>query len=97
MMMFIMMQAFGISLISLAFGVFLYIWADKNASSLGKFFGFIIIILSIGNLFCTTYYAGKYYWAGYLTNPFPMQSMMQNLSMVGGGNMMNVVGTNGMG
>lgn len=88
-MMFFMMQAFGISLIAIAFGVFLYIWADKDESSLGKFFGFIVIIFSILNILCTTYYGWKYGQEGYFTNPLPMQRMMQNPSMMSGGNMMN--------
>lgn len=87
-MMFIMHSAFFLGLLALAAGVSLFIWGRRREGAgivWAKFFGVIIIIFSILDIICLTYYGVTYWREGYFENPTPMT---QNKSMMGG-SMMN--------
>lgn len=90
-MMFVMHLAFSLALITLAFGVCLYIWSLQNkgpGNVVAKFFGVAIIVLTILGMLCTWYYGVKYWSEGYFKQPMPMmhmqgKSMMDGMEMSG--------------
>lgn len=68
-MMFLLDAAFAIELIALTVGAGLLIWSLRNQGSgrtLGKVIGFLVLVLSIFVLLCTSYYGLKYWAEGYL-------------------------------
>jgi predicted membrane protein len=70
--------AFALELIALALGVFLLVWLrihTEQAHKMCKFFAYLIIVLAILALLCTSYYSMKYWVAGYFGHPRAM--MMQ--------------------
>ena len=90
-MMFLLDAAFAIELIALAFGTGLLIWSMRNQGEgvvLGRFIGYLVFILSVFVLLCTSFY-GFIYWAqGKFDSPMntsmpmsmPMnQEMMQQM------------------
>lgn len=83
-MMFLLDAAFAIELLALTFGMGLFIWALRNKGEgvgLGKFMGFIVVILSVIALLCTTYY-GLLYWAqGKFDDPMNNSSMPMAMPM----------------
>lgn len=79
-MMFLIHMAFGLALIALALGVFLYIWSDENDSGLGKAFGAIITILALLNVACNLYYGLR----PMMGSQMPMQQNQQRMGGPGG-------------
>lgn len=73
--MFLLHAAFGLLLIALASGVFLYIWSAKNDSGLGRVFGLIVILLAVIDMLCAAYYGVKYWKEGYFQSPMAMHEM----------------------
>lgn len=88
MLMFNFYIAFSLGLIALAFGAAILIWSKGHESvgtSLAKLIGYIIIIVSVPNLLCNSYWAVKYWFQGSFDKPYPM--MMMRDQMMGGKNM----------
>jgi predicted membrane protein len=79
--------AFALELIALAAGVFLVVWFrihTKQAHKMCKFFAYLIILLAILALLCTSYYSMKYWVAGYFGHPkaMMMKGKMMKRSMM---------------
>ena len=71
-MIFLADLAFAAELIALTMSVGLLIWAyrhDGNCIGFAKFFGYVIVILSIIAILCTSYYFMIYWFQGYFTLP----------------------------
>lgn len=72
----------GLSLALLAFGVgaAILIWSKIHANlgtGLAKLIAYLIIILSVINILCASYYGLKYWSAGYMDKPFPVMAQTQ--------------------
>lgn len=83
--MFAMHTALFIGLLALTAGISLYVWSLRNQGpgiSIAKFFGIIIIVLSILDILCLSYYGVRYWMEGYFEHPINMMQM-QNKSMPG--------------
>lgn len=79
MYMFLFHSAYALYLLAIAGGVCLYVWAERTegkGKGFAKFFGQLIIVLSIAGVLCNTYYGVKYFLAGYASTPMPMSHMM---------------------
>ncbi len=64
--------AFALELIALGLGVFLIVWFrihTEQAHKMCRFFAYLIIVLAILALLCTSYYSIKYWVAGYFRYP----------------------------
>lgn len=88
--MFIMHVAIMVGIIALAAGAALYIWSLQNQGAgigVAKFFGILIIVLSILDGICISYYGFKYWLEGYFQSPTQMMQM-QNKGIMKD-NMMN--------
>lgn len=75
----------SLALLALALGAAILIWAkvhENLGTSLAKFIAYIIIILSVPNIICASYYGLKYWTDGYMDKPYP--SMMQSQMSRGG-------------
>ncbi|HLF66671.1 MAG TPA: hypothetical protein VI522_03565 [Gammaproteobacteria bacterium] len=72
--------AFGVLLIALVSGMFLYYKAKKNDSGVGKFLGIVIALFALAHLVCTGYYGISYWKQGMYQMPMPMMmhQMMDN-------------------
>ena len=89
-MMFLLDLAFAMELIALGLGISMLIWAYRNEGAgvaLGKVFGYVISILAVLALLCTSYYGTQYWKEGYFKSPIaPMlmmkQQMMQHKGMM---------------
>ncbi len=71
--------AFALELIALGLGVFLIVWFrihTEQAHKMCRFFAYLIIVLAILTLLCTSYYSIKYWVAGYFR--YPGALMMKN-------------------
>ncbi len=85
MMMMMLHLPFILSLFALGMGVCLYVWSLRNKGAgvnVAKFFGIIIIVLSLLSLICVWYTAFNF------QRQMPMR-MMQGKAMSGQGNMQN--------
>ena len=78
--------AFSLALIALALGgaVLILSKAYENVgTTLAKIIAYIVIVVAIPNVLCTSYYAVKYRVDGYFDKPFPPMmmpgQMMQNM------------------
>jgi hypothetical protein len=78
----------SIELIALAFGIAIIIWSKTPESNfLAKFIGYSIIIISMLNILCTSYYVIKYRLDGSFNKPcssmmMPHQSMLPDQMMM---------------
>lgn len=80
-MMFLLDLAFAAELIALAFGVGFLVWACRNNGSgvgLAKFFGYLITLLAIFALLCTSYFGINYWVKGYFKTPAAHMTMMDH-------------------
>ncbi|AOU04111.1 TPA: hypothetical protein ACGG3U_001263 [Legionella pneumophila] len=71
-MMFMFHSAEMLGLIAIALGIMLVVWALRNEGKsigLAKIFGWLIVIIGILGELCSTYYAIKYWYAGYFQMP----------------------------
>ncbi|HBD7309442.1 TPA: hypothetical protein KKX07_000083 [Legionella pneumophila] len=71
-MMFMFHSAEMLGLIAIALGIMLVVWAlrnEGNSTGLSKIFGWLIVIIGILGELCSTYYAIKYWYAGYFQMP----------------------------
>lgn len=76
--MFIFHIAISTGLIALAIGTSLYIWSQRQegpGTGLARIFGFLIILLSITSMLCTSYYGVKYWHEGYFSKPMVISSI----------------------
>lgn len=74
-----------LEIVAIAVGIILVIWGLRNQGigvSTAKILGWIIVIVAILGLLCTTYYGFVYWSKGYLTTPI---SHMKRHSMSGMG------------
>ncbi|HZW61678.1 MAG TPA: hypothetical protein VFF04_05635 [Candidatus Babeliales bacterium] len=72
MLMFLTDSAFSLELLAIAAGVALILWSLRNQGAgvgLASFFGYVVLILAIFALLCTTYYAFGYWIEGYYRSP----------------------------
>lgn len=79
-MMFLMHVAYVLGLLALTAGISLYVWSIRNGGAgtgLAKFFGILIIILSILDTICISYYGIKYWSQGYFESPTAMMNKQQ--------------------
>ena len=70
--MFLLDLAFAVELMALALGVTFLIWASRNEGNgigLARFTGFLITLLAIFGLLCTSYYGINYWVKGYFKSP----------------------------
>lgn len=61
-------SAVALELIAIALGLFLLIWFKMHAEKADKsfrFFAYLIIIIGILTLLCTSYYSTRYWMTGY--------------------------------
>lgn len=88
-MAFIFHVAVALSLIAIALGIMMIVWASRNEGkgiTLTKVFGYLIVIFAILSWLCAGFYAVKYWQEGYFQTPMGMQTMqIQNKSMMGDG------------
>lgn len=85
-MMFTFHSAMMLALIAIALGVVLIVWSLRNEGqgiALAKVFGWLILIIAILGMLCSTYYSVAYWYKGYFQTPAGM-SMMQSKSMMKG-------------
>lgn len=71
-MMFMFHSAEMLGLIAIALGIMLVVWAlrnEGNSTGLSKVFGWLIVIIGILGELCSSYYAIKYWYAGYFQMP----------------------------
>jgi hypothetical protein len=71
--------AYALYLLSLTAGLAILIWAlraEGKGRGIAKFFGTVIIILSLLGAFCIGFYGIKYWQGGYFSEPMLMHSMM---------------------
>jgi uncharacterized membrane protein len=79
-MMFLFHVAYAVGTMAIMMSVFLWIWSKSINSGLGKFFGFIGMIIAIFSLLCTSYYGIKYFLDGDFESPMGMnRAQMQNM------------------
>jgi predicted membrane protein len=74
--------AFALELIALALGVFLVVWFKINKEhvhKLARFLAYLIIVLAIIALLCTSFYSIKYWTFGYF-HPKAMMMMKGKMS-----------------
>ncbi len=89
-MMFMFHSAVMLALIAVALGIGLIVWALRNegpGTVLAKVFGWLIVVIAILAVLCSTYYSFIYWQSGYFQTPIHMMKMMQGNSMPGGGDM----------
>ena len=86
--MFLFHIALSLALMTLIAGEYLYVWASRDkvsGTSLAKFIGLFVIIFSIANVICISYYGVKYWQEGYFQSPMAMHKMvgdgMSNMTM----------------
>lgn len=92
--MFLFHIAYALGLIALAVGIIMIAWSLRNEGKgvgLVKIFGYIISIIAIIAMLCTTYYGILYWSKGNFSNSMGM-SMIQNKSMMPGGGIGNMPG-----
>ncbi|HCC3243582.1 TPA: hypothetical protein ACW6D3_002686 [Legionella pneumophila] len=68
-----------LSLIAIALGIILVVWASRNEGfgiSLAKVFGWLIVLLAILGMICSGYYATVYWYKGYIQTPADMYMTM---------------------
>lgn len=75
--------AFSTSLVTFVLGLVLLAWSKKEtaAASILKKGAYFVLILSLSNMFCISYYMVKYWSAGYYETPVAMMScpMMKDM------------------
>lgn len=70
--MFMFHMIFAFSLLTLTSGTYLYVWSVKNFSTLGKVIGALVMLVSLLNIACESYYGFKHWKAGYFEGSMPM-------------------------
>jgi hypothetical protein len=87
-MMFMYHCAEALSLIAIAFGVILVVWALRNEGKgvcLARAAGWVIIVLAVLGLLCSSYCVMKFWNHAYSPAPMPMDAMHgKPMNKVGG-------------
>lgn len=79
-MMFLLDLAFANELLALGLGIAFLVWGYRSQGAgvgLAKTGGYVITILAILGLLCTSYYGTQYWFAGYFKSPMA-HHMMQH-------------------
>lgn len=76
-MMFLLDLAYGVEVLALGMGFAFLVWATQSqgeGQALAKTSGYIIAVLALLGILCTTYYGLSYWFRGHFTEP--MSSML---------------------
>lgn len=79
--MFALDLSFAVELIALGLGVAFLIWASRNEGNgigLARFTGFLITLLALFGLLCTSYYGINYWVKGYFKTPSSHMLIMKH-------------------
>lgn len=82
--MFLMDLAFAVGLIAFGVGIAFLIWSYRSEGAgvaLAKVAGYVITLLAVLGILCTTYYGTKYWREGYFHSPIASQMMLKKRMM----------------
>ncbi|EKD71648.1 MAG: hypothetical protein ACD_46C00135G0001 [uncultured bacterium] len=99
MLVFMADTAFSLELITIAASVALLIWSFRNEGAgvaLAYVFGYIVLVLAIFALLCTSYFSVKYWEEGYYRKPMGKPMSMQQCPMMMEGKKGKDMGMSGM-